>query len=214
MKEINYTAAWIKTGSVCGLLGLLVYFAAAFVPMSPLFTYVTAFAVGPLLAIGCGGLFHFLIGDDYSPRVMIAAISGAAVGITLLLMLTVQQSSFSIMDKYIQAADEEVKANYKYITDGLNSIHFGIDIAWDILISIATILFGISLTRKPVYWKILGIAGSIFGLLLLSFNLYHFPNPPESVQSIDWGPFVALWYIIVFGSILWLLIRKKKIKEA
>jgi len=92
--------------------------------------------------------------------------------------------------------------NDKYITDGLNSIHFGIDIAWDVLISIATILFGFSLTKKTLYWKILGIAGSIFGLLLLSFNLYHFPNPPESVQSIDWGPFVALWYIILFSSII------------
>jgi len=209
MKEINYTVAWIKTGSTCGLLSLLIYFIAAFVPMPPLFTYITAFSIGPLLAIGCAGLFHFLIHDDYSPRVMIAAISGVVAGIMLLLMLTVQQSSFAIMDKYTQAANGNVQVNDKYITDGLNSIHFGIDIAWDVLISIATILFGFSLTKKTLYWKILGIAGSIFGLLLLSFNLYHFPNPPESVQSIDWGPFVALWYIILFSSIISLSLRKR-----
>jgi hypothetical protein len=213
MKELTYAAAWMKTGSICGLLSMLVYFAAAFIPMPPVLSYATAFAIGPLLAIGCAGLFYFLIHDDYSPRVMIAMVSGVAASIFLLLMLTVQQSSFAIMDKSADAdAGVEIKAGQKYITDGLNSVHFGMDIAWDVLISIATILFGYSLTKKNLYWKILGIVGSILGLLLLSFNIYHFPNPPESVQSVDWGPFVAIWYILLFSSVVSVFVRKKKQK--
>ena len=209
MKEINYAVSWIKTGSICGLLGMLLYFAAAFIPMPPLGTYIAAFAFGPLLAIGCAGLFYYLTESDYSPRVMIATISGVAAGVILLLMLTVQQSSFAVMTKYATAGIAEINAGQKYITDGLNSIHFGMDIAWDILISIATILFGYSLTKKTLYWKILGIAGSALGLLLLSFNLYHFPTPPESVGSLDWGPFVAIWYIVLFSSIAVSSIREK-----
>ena len=210
MKEFNYAGAWIRSGSICGLLSMLVYFVAAFVPMPPLPSYAAAFAIGPLLAIGCAGLFYFLTSVDHSPRLMIAATSGVAASLFLLMMLTVQQSSFAIMDKYSQEpGGAEIKAAQKYITDGLNSIHFGMDIAWDVLISIATILFGYSLTRKTIYWKILGITGFVLGLLLLSFNLYHFPNPPESVQSIDWGPFVAFWFIVLFSSVVWSSFRKK-----
>jgi len=211
MREINYAASWTKTGCICGLAGVLFYFAAAFIPMPPLPVYIAAFAFGPLLAIGCAGLFYFLIPDDYSPRVMIATASGIAAGCVLLIMLTVQQSLFAIMDKH-SIGNTSANTDYKYISDGLNSIHFGMDIAWDILISVATVLFGYSLTKKSLYWKILGIAGLLSGVLLLSFNLYHFPNPPDSVGSIDWGPLVALWYIVLFSSIVWLFIGKRRIK--
>ena len=214
MSQTNYAASWIKTGAVCGLLSMVVYFAAAFAPLPPLATYVAAFAFGPMLAIGCAGLFYFLINDDSSPRVMIATVSGVAASIMLLLMLTVQQSSFATMEKHTGTGNEDIKAGYKYITDGLNSVHFGMDIAWDILISIATILYGYSLLKKTIYWKVLGIVGSLLGLLLLSFNLYHFPTPPESAGSIDWGPFVAIWYIVLFSSITSLLLRKKVFKIA
>jgi len=180
---------------------MLVYFAAAFISMPPLPSYAAAFAIGPLLAIGCTGLFYFLSDSDHSPRLLIATGSAVAASLFLLLMLTVQQSSFATMGKFSDAVTPDSKAGQQYITDGLNSIHFGMDIAWDVLISVATILFGISLTRKTVYWKILGITGSVLGALLLLFNLYHFPNPPESVQSIDWGPFVAIWYILLFSSV-------------
>ena len=41
------------------------------------------------------------------------------------------------------------------------------------------------------------VAGTIDGLLLLVFNVWTFPVPPAEVGSIDFGPFVRLWYRVV-----------------
>lgn len=88
------------------------------------------------------------------------------------------------------------------ILRGLNSVHWGLDVAWDVLISTAVILFGISMLKHPVFGRILGGSGILFGGLLLAFNLYYFPTPPASVDSIDWGPAVALWMLASFVFLL------------
>jgi hypothetical protein len=71
-------------------------------------------------------------------------------------------------------------------------------VAWDVLISTAVILFVISMLKHPAFGKILGGSGILIGGLLLAFNLYYFPTPPASVDSIDWGPAVALWMLVSF----------------
>jgi len=38
--------------------------------------------------------------------------------------------------------------------------------------------------------------------LLLAFNLWYFPTPPASAESIDWGPFVAVWFVVIFVRLL------------
>jgi hypothetical protein len=67
MNKETHRALWIKTGCICGLAGGLLYFAAAFIPMPDLLVYIAAFAFGPLLAIGCTGLYYFLSANDESP---------------------------------------------------------------------------------------------------------------------------------------------------
>lgn len=211
MNKETQLNTWIKTGAICGLLGGCMYFAAAFLTMPDLLVYIAAFGFGPMLAIGCTGIYYFLSAGDSSPRLQIAVVSAIAGGITLLLMLTVQQSIFSMIEKTPEGSSAEIITIGKRINKGLNSIHYGLDIAWDVLISIATILFGYSMIKKTALWKISGIIGLVSGLLLLAFNLYHFPTPPESAGSIDWGPFVAIWYLAVFVIIM--LTRKTSLPE-
>jgi hypothetical protein len=211
MTKENFRNLWIKTGGICGLLGGCLYFAAAFIPMPDLLVYIAAFAFGPLLAIGCTGLYYFLSASDESPRLQIAAVSAIAGGITLLLMLTVQQSIFSVMEKTPATSSAEIKAVGERINNGLNNVQLGMDIAWDVLICTATILFSYSMIKKTGFWKIFGFIGLVLGLLLLGFNLYYFPKPPDSVGSIDWGPFVAIWYLAV--SVI-LLTKKASVAES
>ncbi len=160
--------------------------------------YIAAFAFGPLLAIGCIGLYHFLSVSDRSPRLQIAAVSAVAGGVTLLIMLTVQQSIFGVIREGSENATMLDKAVEIKIRNGLNSVHWGMDIAWDVLICISMILFGWSMFKKTGLWKLLGAIGIILGLLLLALNLYFFPKPPASLNSIDWGPFVAIWHLAIF----------------
>ncbi len=137
----------------------------------------------------------------------IAVTFGVAGGFTVLIMLTVQQAIISQLNKLLEDAGSiEAREIYKKISASLNSVHLGIDIAWDILISSAVILFGIAMIKHEKFGKIMGILGIIFGSLLISFNIWYFPTPPVSSNSIDWGPFVALWLLVVFV----LLLRKSK----
>jgi hypothetical protein len=76
------------------------------------------------------------------------------------------------------------------------------DVAWDVLISAAVILFGIGMLSHERFGRIFGSAGIILGALLLVFNLWYFPSPPAAAGSIDWGPAVALWLLIVSLQLL------------
>ncbi len=197
MNKENNRNLWIKTGAICGLLSGGLYFTVAFIPMPDMLVYIAAFAFGPLLAIGCTGLYYFLSATDESPRLQIAVVSAIAGGVTLLLMLTVQQSIFSVLEKTPAESSAEIKAVGERINKGLNNVQLGMDVAWDVLIFTATILFGYSMIKRKGFWKIVGFIGLALGLLLLGFNLFYFPIPPADAGSIDWGPFVAIWYMVV-----------------
>ncbi len=199
----NLTLSWVRVGGVCGLLGGIMYALAAFAPLPDILSYAAAFAFGPLLSVSAVGLYHVLAAHRDSPLLQIATLFAIAGGITVLLMLTTQQSIFGIMDSAMKrAGDETAKGHAKMVLNGLNSVHWGLDVAWDVLISTAVILFGVSMLRHLAFGRILGGAGILFGGLLLVFNLYYFPTPPASVDSIDWGPVVALWMLVSFVFLL------------
>jgi hypothetical protein len=189
---------WTRVGGVCGVLSVVSYLAAAFAPLPDLLSYVTAFAFGPLLAIGVTGLYYCLAVERRGPMIQIATIFGIAGGVTVLLMLTTQQAIFSVIKRSSSSAGTDL-AQFK---EGLNAVQLGLDVAWDVLICVAVILFGISMLRHSRFGRVFGSMGIISGLLALSFNLWYFPTPPAAAHSIDWGPLVALWLLVTFVMLL------------
>jgi len=149
------------------------------------------------------GLYYCLAIERRSPLVQIAAIFAIADGITVLIMLSRQQAIFGVMKRAIEHASEPASADvYRKVEEGLNAVHLGMDVAWDVLISAAVILFGIGMLRHPKFGRVMGALGIVLGGLLLGFNLWYFPVPPASANSIDWGPFVALWLLATFILLL------------
>ncbi|MCG3118854.1 MAG: hypothetical protein ALAOOOJD_01133 [bacterium] len=199
----SMTLAWVKVGGWCGLLGIVSYLLAAFAPLPDTLGFAAAFAFGPLLAISAMGLYHGLAAHRNSPSLQIATVFAIGGGITVLIMLTTQQAIFEIMRTTLEKADQPaVKEQWQKIRDGLNAVHLGIDVAWDVLIATATILFGYHMLKHPAFGKMIGGLGMLFGTLLIVFNLNYFPVPPADANSIDWGPFVALWFVAVFVLLL------------
>lgn len=195
--------SWIRVGGVCGVLSIASYLTAAFAPLPDRLSFTIAFAFGPLLAIGLIGLYHCLSLNYRGPMAQIAVILGIAGCMTVLIMLTTQQAIFSV----IKRSSNYTGAESIQLKDGLNAVHFGIDVAWDVMISVAIVLFGISMLHHPRFGRVFGSIGIISGILVLSFNLWYFPTPPAAANSIDWGPLVALWllatFILLLRSIGW-----------
>lgn len=201
--DSQVSLSWIRVGGVCGLLSIALYLAAAFLPLPDTLGFTAAFAFGPLLAFGAIGLYHCLAIERRGPLVQSAAILAIAGGITVLIMLATQQAIFGVMKVAIDRAAEPGAIDvYRKVEQGLDAVHFGMDVAWDVLISAAVILFGIAMLRHPKFGKIIGGLGIIVGGLLLGFNLWYFPVPPATAKSIDWGPFVALWLVASFVMLL------------
>jgi hypothetical protein len=198
----DITRRWIKVGGICGVLSVASYLTAAFAPLPDLLSYITAFAFGPLLAIGITGLYHCLALQHKGPLVQIAAVFGIAAGVTVLIMLTTQQAIFSVIRRATVATDPTSTEMMQKIKDGLNATQLGIDVAWDVLISVSVILFGIAMLRHPCFGRVFGVIGIVSGVLVLSFNLWYFPTPPSAANSIDWGPLVALWLLVTFVLLL------------
>lgn len=195
--------SWIRAGGICGLLGIGSYLAAAFAPLPDTLGYAAVFAFGPLIAIGAGGLYHGLALFRRTPLVQIATVAAIAAGVTVLIMLTTQQAIFAVMKQTIAQTSDEASADaYRKVATGLDTVHLGIDIAWDVLISIAVILFGFAMLRHPRFGLLIGALGVALGSLLLGFNIWYFPVPPASASSIDWGPFVALWMLATYVMLL------------
>ena len=202
-QNVDLTLSWIRVGGICGVLSIASYLTAAFIPLPNTLSYAAAFAFGPLLAIGATGLYYCLAINHRGPLVQIATIFAIAGGITVLIMLTTQQAIFGVMKVAIKRASEPAAADvYRKVADGLDAVHLGMDVAWDILISAAVILFGIAMLRHPKFGRVMGGLGILFGGLLLGFNLWYFPIPPATANSIDWGPFVALWLLVTFVLVL------------
>ena len=151
MKESpELTQRWIKVGGVCGVLSVVSYLAAAFAPLPDLLSNVTAFAFGPLLAVGVTGLYYCLALERRGPMIQIATIFGIAGGVTVLIMLTTQQAIFSVIKR------SSVEAELSQFKAGLNAVQLGIDVAWDILICVAVVLFGFAMLRQHRFGRLFG----------------------------------------------------------
>lgn len=165
--------------------------------------YTAAFAFGPLVAVGAMGLYHAFPPERRTPPVQVAVVFAIAGGVTVLIMITTQQAIFALLKDAIASAPDPAAADiYRKIRSGLNSVHYGIDVAWDVLISASVIMLGIAMTRHPMFGRIFGTLGVVFGALLLGFNIWYFPIPPAGADSIDFGPLVALWILVAFVLLL------------
>lgn len=191
------TMQWKTVGSINGATAVLLYFAAAFLPLPEALGYLTAFGFGPLLAVGFLGMGHHFRAGSAARLAEIAALFGQAGGFIVLIMLTVQQALFASMASARTVPNPDTVAL-------VNTVQLGIDVAWDMAVGVAVVLFGLVwLSACRGLWRLLGLAGVVLGGLLIGFNLWFFPSPPVESGSVDWGPFVAIWLLLAFVGLSW-----------
>jgi hypothetical protein len=90
---------------------------------------------------------------------------------------------------------------------GANRVQAGLDVSFDIFITIAWFFFGINMARHPAFKKWFAWMGSAIAFVLLVLNMITFPDAPAESGLIDVGPFLGLW---AFAAYIWftLVVRK------
>lgn len=202
---------WHRLTVLCGICAFLSYFLAAFAPFPEIISLQLAFAFGPLFMLSSVGLFYVLKHWKDSINLRIAVLFNTVATAMLTMMLVVQLTSQAFHKQYKLADRGGVsEEQLKWIFKEVNAVQLGMDLAWDIFISIGTFFFALVMFNHPKMNKVISGLGMIFSVLLLGFNLTYFPEPPGEAGSIDFGPFVAIWYLILMG---WLAIKHKAINE-
>jgi hypothetical protein len=198
---------WINTGIISGLLTFIVYPLMILVELPVQFTLMLAFLFGILFMLASIGLYNFISIDSKTTILQSALLFNIIACSIVIMMFTIQLALFSERKYTGSDASKELS---KYIFQLVNLVQLSLDIVWDMFISIGTILFAMSMFKHPKLGKIIGSAGVLLGTALLFNNIYYFPVPPAESGSIDFGPFVALWYL---GVTVMMLMSLKWAKE-
>ena len=200
MNKTNSINNLIKTGAVSGILSILLYIsAAAFSFLPHTISMLFGFTFPLLWIISFMGLYHYLKADKHTATLEIAyifGIIGAALACTL---IVVQQANIlwhreAMSAGTTEATEDLLRATYR----GANRVQAGLDVAFDIFITISWFLFGLNIAKNKSFNKVLGWIGSLIALLLLVLNMYTFPNAPAESGLFDLGPFLGLWALIFY----------------
>jgi hypothetical protein len=211
MTTTNQTYNLEKTGAIAGILSILFYFMAAVIPFLPDFmSRLLGFTFPLLWIISFMGIYKFLKSEKQTVSLEIAylfGIIGAAIACSF---IVVQQANFMWHESAMEAArSEETKSFLKAAFRGANRVQAGLDVAFDIFITISWILFGLNIAKNTKFNNVFGWIGSLIALGLLILNLTTFPNAPAESGLFDLGPFLGLWTLVFY---IWftIVVFKKK----
>lgn len=191
----NLTLKWVLIGGIAGLLGDLAYFLASTQLFGARPSYYLGMAFGPLLSIGFAGYYYFFRAHRLSPALQIATLFGIIAGTIVNMMLVVQGA---LVLTFPPAARESIGAAW----EGFNMVQLGLDVSWDIYISLATVLLAVAMWGHPRFHKVFAVVTGLLGAGLLVFNLWTYPIPPGSAGLVDLGPVLGGWYFIVTLRVL------------
>jgi hypothetical protein len=189
---------WTKVGIVAGFLACTIYPLLIAVAMPVILTVALAAAFGPLLSVACLGLYHFIAAYRKTASLQIATVflvvAGAVVNTMLVVQMTLRE--FWRAD-LVGAADAESERLLDAAYLAADKVQLGLDVSWDVYVSVGTVLLALNMIRHPRFGRVVGSVGILIGAALLAFNLATFPAPPAEAGSIDLGPLLGLWYLVV-----------------
>jgi hypothetical protein len=209
MKQHATMAQIEKIGALSGIVSILFYVSAVAIPLPDPLPRLMAFTFPLLWIVSYMGFYHFLKKDRHTPTLEIAYIFGIIGSALACSLLVVQQANFMWHNEAMEAAQTaEAEGLLKAAFRGANRVQAGLDVAFDIFITIAMMLFGINLAKSPKLPAFLGIGMVIIAGTLLVLNMITFPTAPAESGLIDAGPFLGLWMLIVYSWFTVVVFRK------
>lgn len=190
----------VRIGGISGILSIVCYFSVAVFSFIPdAVALLIAFAFPLLWIIAFMGLYRFLKAENHTASLEIGylfGIIGAAIACTF---LVVQQANFIWHEQALErATTEEASALALAAFRGANRVQAGMDVAFDIFITVSWLLFGINIAWNSRFPRLLGWIGSALAAGLLALNMITFPDAPAEAGLFDLGPFLGLWALVIF----------------
>ena len=190
-------------GSACGVAAVAAYFGAAFLPLPGNLGRLLAFAFGPLLALSFLGLYHVLADRADGPALRFGVVLGILAGATVTVMLCVQMGNNMLRVEQLADADTEAAREVaRLVHRAVNRVQMLIDVAWDVFICGAGGLIAFAMLKHPRFGWIWGGTGIAASVALLYLNLDTYPRGPAYAGSVDLGPLLAVWFMVVYAWIL------------
>jgi hypothetical protein len=185
---------WAELGLVSGVLAVAAYAVASAVPMSPALQAVAVSIFGPGIALASAGLYEVLRLHRSTVGLKVGLVANIAAGVTVTMTLLAQIAFKRWLELTFPSGPVATSSSPAY--QAANGLQIGLDVAWDVFLSIGTFLFALNLWTHPRFGRVFAITGGVLAALLLTLNFGTFPEPPADAGLVDIGPVVGLWYLI------------------
>lgn len=213
----NQLKKWLLIGIISGFFADLAYILATEVSISAQVNRLLFFFFGPFMIVSIIGLHHHLNNKRETIAGQLGALMVVLSGVAHTIMATMQGSIVVRMQQYIsESGSEAEKETFRKINKSVFSTQLGVDMAFDIFISIGVFLLAISMWRHKSYGKIISMAGILIAGTGLSFNLIAFPENAGIYGLIDPGPLFGLWFtavIVLMGVSLYKMNKRPTLTE-
>ena len=202
-----------KIGAVSGILSIVFYFSVAVFSFLPdTLALGLAFSFPLLWIVAFMGLYQFLKAEKLAASLEIGYLFGIIGAAMACMLLVVQQANIIWHAQAMEeAVTPEAQALLKATFRGTNRVQAGMDVAFDIFITIAWFLFGINIARSKNFNAFLGLLGCLLAAGLLALNMITFPTAPAEAGLFDLGPFLGIWTLVVY---IWFTVVVFKRKSA
>jgi len=197
-------------GGLAGLLSCLSYAILFTAPLEYVQFPVTAsqmnivfyFWAGPFLAVfGIMNSYaiYRILAEEYQGSLNRLAYLFSIIAFSYLAaMLLVQETlRITLSERYVDAMNSATQELYTTLFLALDGLDLGIDLAWDLFLSISLILTGYVMSRHSQFKVWFGIPAMICGALLLILNGVTAPFPPNTRGLFDAGPLVGFYSLVV-----------------
>ena len=175
---------------VCYLLAIVVPWPDTQLGTSASLVVVAAW---PILSIVYSyGLHAFVAAERESAANRLAFVFAVVAFATVLGMIVVQLAVGAGIAEITKGLDEPAATALRR---GLRLIDLGLDVAWDMLIGTALILWGVAMRRRTGLGPGWALPSVVMGVALIALNAATFPWPPGDRGLIDIGPFIGVFML-------------------
>ncbi len=192
--------ARLRIGVVCGALAVVDYALTQAVSLPLLATLVLVCAFGPLLAIGSAGLWELLRMHRRTATLDIGLVANIAAGVAVTLMFLTQ---LGLKEWFASGSGARAVSDAAF--EAGNGIQLGLDVAWDVFLTIGTAALAWNMRDHPRFGRPYAVAGLLLAVALIVLNLAAFPENPGAAGAVDVGPLIGLWYLWVTLRMAWSL---------